>query len=201
MDESLDWKKLNELVEMFGMDRKIATNRMWSGRIPSDMMFSTIEQLVCRRFATKNGLTYSEVEFWGPRECGDYYRSILLDKDGHAKSDFKLEVNSDKTIKSMVPMQEYPDITEVLEWRWNNGYSLLSYGKRVDVWLDRMATSHGKQAAAALAEAEKAMEALSMVRGELDRVVQNHPVSDRARHIIENLRDNLTIRDFIDAGE
>jgi len=197
MDEYPDWKALNEIVEMYGIDKSLATNRMWGGKIPSDLVFSTWEQFVVRNVATtKLDKTYADVKDWGPRECGDYYRSVLLGDDGNVRADYKLHVANNRPVNDLVSGSGSDDAIKVLEYRWNNGFCFLDYRKRIDLALDKHIYSIGMDATVLVQKMEAAMDALKQVRGELSDIIRLHPISDRARYVLENIKEELTVRQF-----
>ena len=78
-------EKYDDMVRKYGLSHNIATNKskgIWQNQIPSDHLFQTYEQFVCKRIANQSfGIKWPELEDWGPKECRKFYNERLM--EGH----------------------------------------------------------------------------------------------------------------------
>jgi len=198
-------EKYDDMVRKYGLSHNIATNKsrgIWSNQIPSDHLFQTYEQFVCKRVANQSfGIKWPELEDWGPKECRKFYNERLMEG---SKLPSKHQLNLNDSAIATTLNGSTPETREVLAYRWNNGYAFKNYRNRVLHGLDMVQTVIGNQAGAIIEQLMEAEKDMELVRGELD--TENGPISEinlssRAKHLIEFMRANLKITDFLDDVE
>ena len=195
-------EKYDDMVRKYGLSHNIATNKskgIWSNQIPSDHLFQTYEQFVCKRLANQTfGIKWPELEDWGPKECRKFYNERLV--EGTVLPP-KYHLNQSDNAIATTLAGTTPETREVLAYRWNNGYAFKNYRNRVLHGIESVQTSIGNEAGAVIKRLMEAEKDMDLVRGELDTengAISEAKLSSRAKHLIEYMRANLSITDFLD---
>ena len=89
----------------------------------------------------------------------------------------------------------------VMEYRWNNGYAFKSFRDRVYFALDGIVVNLGNQAGDVIKKMQEAEAAMTAVAEEFDGMISKVPMSSRAKNLMEYMRANLRIIDFLDEDE
>lgn len=198
-------EKNDAMVRKYGLSHNIATNKskgIWQNQIPSDHLFQHYEQFACKRIANSMfGIKWTELEEWGPKECREFYNERLM-QGRTLQTAYHLNLSDNAISESLTGSS--PETREVLAYRWNNGYGFKNYRNRVLHALLDVQESLGNEAGDIIKKLMDAEEDMESVREELDT---NHGslggvnLSSRAKHLIEYMRANLTITDFLDEVE
>jgi hypothetical protein len=195
-------EKYDDMVRKYGLSHNIATNKskgIWANQIPSDHLFQTYEQFVCKRLANQTfGIKWPELEDWGPKECRKFYNERLMEGTV-LPTQYHLN-QSDNAIATTLAGTT-PETREVLAYRWNNGYAFKNYRNRVLHGIESVQNTIGNEAGAVIKRLMEAEKDMDLVRGELDTengAISEAKLSSRAKHLIEYMRANLSITDFLD---
>ena len=192
-------KKYDEIVEKYNFSRYIATNksRFWTNQLPSDLLFQTWEQFVCKRMANQVfGISWPEMEDWGPKDCRQFYHERLME-GGSLATTYHLNLN-DGPIENLLSGSSIgPEARNALKHRWDNGFSFKNYQKRTYFALEKMMEGLGGHAADVLRNIQEAEKVLEAVMGEIDDVISTTVMSSRVKHLMEHMQSKLSLADFL----
>lgn len=192
-------KKYDDIVEKYNFSRYIATNksRFWTNQLPSDLLFQTWEQFVCKRMANQVfGISWTEMEDWGPKDCRQFYHERLMDGRTVAPA-YHLNLN-DGPIENLLSGSSIgPEARSALKFRWDNGFSFKNYQKRTYFAVESMMDSLGEQAADVLRNIQEAEKVLESVMGEIDDVISTTVMSSRVKHLMKHMQSKLSLADFL----
>lgn len=191
--------KYDDIVEKYNFSRYIGTNksRFWGSQIPSDMLFSTWEQFACKRIANQQfGMTWPEMEDWGPKECRDFYQGRLMTSKTVADA-YHIDLTDGPIENLLSGTSIQAEGREALRFRWNNGFAFMNYQKRVYFAVEQMMDGLGKQAADVIKQIQEAEKMLENVVGEIDDVISSTAMSSRVKHLMKHMQSRLTLADFL----
>jgi len=192
-------KKYDDIVEKYNFSRYIATNksRFWTNQLPSDQLFQSWEMFVCKRMASQVfGMSWKEIEDWGPKECRQFYHERLMEGTTLASA-YHLNLN-DGPIESLLSGESIgPEARGALAYRWDNGFSLKNYQKRTYFAVENMMEGLGEQAADVLRNIQEAEKVLETVMGEIDDVISTTVMSSRVKHLMKHMQSKLSLADFL----
>ena len=194
-------EKYDDMVRKYGLSHNIATNKskgIWANQIPSDHLFQTYEQFVCKRLANQTfGIKWPELEDWGPKECRKFYNERLMEGTV-LPTQYHLN-QSDNAIATTLAGTT-PETREVLAYRWNNGYAFMDVSERVDLALKRVNEAKSIQVKAALKKMQQAEKAREEVRGILNDGAKQVS-SPRAAAVLMNMAASLGLSDYLESDE
>lgn len=193
-------KKMDDMVEKYDLNRYITTEksrRFWQGsEMRSDQMFQSWEQFVLKRIANKNfGTTWNVMEDWGPKECRAFYNERLMEGRTLPES-YWLDLG-DKAVETLLASVPQEAI-RALQYRWNTGYAFKNYRARVYFGIDSMTLDLGEKAGIIVKAIQVAEKDMASVKGELDEVVSTTILSSRAKYLIEYMKSNLRLGQFLE---
>lgn len=196
-------KKMDDMVEKYGLNRYITTEksrRFWQGsEMRSDQMFQNWELFVLKRVANKNfGTKWSVMEDWGPKECRAFYNERLM--EGRTLPESYWLNLSDKAVETLLASVPQEAI-RAFQYRWNNGYAFKNYRMRVYFGIDTITLDMGEKAGILVKAIQGAERDMASVKGELDEVVSTANLSSRARYLIEYMSSNLRLADFLEDSD
>ena len=194
-------EKYDDMVRKYGLSHNIATNKskgIWSNQIPSDHLFQTYEQFVCKRLANQTfGIKWPELEDWGPKECRKFYNERLMEGTVlPPKYHLNQNDNAIATTRWHDARNERSSCLPMEQW-----LRIQNYRNRVLHGIESVQTSIGNEAGAVIKRLMEAEKDMDLVRGELDTengAISEAKLSSRAKHLIEYMRANLSITDFLD---
>ena len=196
-------KKLDDIVERFGLNRYISTEksrRFWQGsEMRSDQMFQNWELFVLKRVANKKfGTMWNVMEDWGPKECRRFYNERIMEGRTVPKS-YHLNL-SDKAVETLLASVPEEAI-RAFQYRWNNGYAFKNYRNRVYFAVEGITADLGEQAGSIIKKIQEAEKTMASIVEEIDNVVSTTVMSSRAKHLIEYMKSNLQLGDFLEDSE
>ena len=192
-------KKMDDLVEEYELNRYLSTEksrRFWNGsEMRSDQLFQSWEQFALKRMANKAfGMTWYDMEDWGPKECRSFYNERLMEGRTVPKA-HQLDLNDDAISGLLAAATDTARLA--LCYRWNNGFAFKNYRNRVYFAIDCYAAGLGEDAGALVRKIQKAEQTMASIMGELDSVVKTTNMSSRAKHLINYMKNNLNLADFL----
>lgn len=201
---SNETKILEDIMEKWALNDKIANNKTkwWKGaKLKGDALLRSWEQFICKNIAVnKCGLKWPDVEDWGPKECRKFYNERFLDGARILPTQYQLSENNNSAMNTLFETWCGEDMV-VMEYRWNNGYAFKSFRDRVYFALDGIVENLGDQAGDVIKKMQEAEAAMTAVAEEFDGMISKVPMSSRAKNLMEYMRANLRIADFLDEDE
>jgi len=192
-------KKYDDIVEKYNFNRYIGTNksRFWQSQLPSDLLFQTWEQFVCKRMANqKFGIAWPEMEDWGPKDCRQFYHDRVM-TGSNVLSSYHINL-TDGPIENLLSGSSIgPEARNALAFRWDNGYAFKNYQKRVYFAVETMMEGLGNKAADVIREIQEAEQVLESVVGEIDDMISTTTMSGRVKHLIQHMQSKLSLADFL----
>ena len=192
-------KKYDEIVERYNFSRYIGTNKshFWSNQLPSDLLYQTWEQFVCKRMANQVfGIAWPEMEDWGPKDCRQFYHERLMNGATLVPT-YHLNL-TDGPIENLLSGSSIgPEARNALKYRWDNGYAFKNYQKRTYFAVEKMMEELGEQAAGVIRNIQEAEKVLESVVGEIDDVISTTNMSGRVKHLIQHMQSKLSLADFL----
>jgi len=195
---------LDNMVEEYGMNVYLcphSSKHSPKGEGVSDVLYSTWDQFVVRGIANNEfGMSYSDIEDWGPVECRRFYQENLLAPDGSLKLAFEKHCSSEnRALASQVSnFTQHAQI--VWRWRFTQGYALINYRARVDKFLSREIGSRAKEGQSIVKSINRYLAAVKELRGDADKVLHASVSTPRLEKLLNHVLDNLKLSDLVEMG-
>ena len=192
---------LDNMVEQYGMNVYLCTHASRhtpKGESVSDVMFSTWDQFVVKGMANKDfGMSYAEIEMWGPRECGTFYRENLIDTDGSLKLAHMGNISNNRALSNaQAGFTNYA--REAWTWRFTNGYAFGTYRTRVDRFLQLKIERHTQEGMQIVKQMNAALASVESLREEAEELFRNSVPTNRLKKLVHHVLDNLKVSDVVE---
>jgi len=146
------------------------------------------------------GMSYSDIEDWGPVECRRFYQENLLAPDGSVKLAFTKHCDSNNRALASQLSNFTQHAQNVWSWRFTQGYALLNYRARVDKFLSREIGTKAKEGQGIVKSINKYLAAVKELRGDADKVLHASVSTPRLEKLLNHVLDNLKLSDLVEMG-
>lgn len=193
---------LDNMVEEHGMNVYLCTHSSRhtpKGESVSDVLYNSWDQFVVRGIANKEfGMSYSDIEDWGPVECRRFYQENLLKPSGDLKECFLSHITTDNRALG-TQLSSFSDyVGKVWQWRFREGYAFLNYRSRVDTYLARQIGEKAKEGQAIVKDMNRYLASIESLRGEANKVIHSNVATDRLKKLINHVVENLKPADLVE---
>lgn len=195
---------LDNMVEEHGMNVYLCTHSSRhtpKGESVSDVLYNSWDQFVVRGIANKEfGMSYSEIEDWGPVECRRFYQENLLSPDGTLKTAYAEHANMNNKALGQ-QLSSFPAyVNKVWTWRFDNGYAFLNYRNRVETFLSRQLGQKAKEGEAIVKKMNHYLSSLESLRGEANAVFHSTVSTPRLKKLVDHVLDNMKLSELVELG-
>lgn len=194
---------LDNMVEEYGMNVYLCTHASRhtpKGESVSDLMFGSWDEFVVKGMANKEfGMSYADIQMWGPRECGSFYRENLIDPDGSLKIAYMDNVTNNRALgNTQAGHTNYA--REAWKWRFTNGYAFGTYRSRVDRFLQLKIEQSAQKGMAIVKDMNRALASIESIRGEAEEAFKGNVPTARLQKLVHHVIDNLKVSDLVELG-
>lgn len=193
---------LDNMVEEHGMNVYLCTHSSRhtpKGESVSDVLYGSWDQFVVRGIANKEfGMSYSDIEDWGPVECRRFYQENLLTPSGTLKEPLLSHTTSENRALNTQLSSFSNYVGQVWQWRFRQGYAFLNYRSRVDTFLARQIGEKAKQGQAIVKDMNRYLASIESLRGDANKVIHSNVATDRLKKLIHHVVENLKPADLVE---